>query len=56
MRRYVLMLFPRSNDPAFSGGHFETLAEALTVALDFPDCAYEVRAHSDGDRIVSAAR
>jgi hypothetical protein len=56
MRRYGLMLFPRSSDPPFSGGQFETLAEALAVALEYPDCAYEVRDHTDGDRIVSAAR
>ena len=55
MHRYDLMLFPRSHEPAFSGGHFETLAEALSVALKYPDCAYEVRDHSAGDKVVSAA-
>ena len=56
MRRYDLMLFPRSGDPAFSGGEYETLAEALAVALKYPDCAYEVRDHSEGgDKVVSAA-
>lgn len=55
MRRYDLMLFPRADQPAFSGGQFETLAEALAVALKFPDCAYEVRDHSEGDKVVSAA-
>ncbi len=49
------MLFPRSREPAFSGGHFETLAEALATALKYPDCAYEVRDHSDDDRVVSAS-
>jgi hypothetical protein len=55
MRRYDLMLIPRSTDPAFSGGYYETLAEALAVALRYPECAYEVRDHTDGDRVVSAA-
>jgi hypothetical protein len=55
MRRYDLMLFPRSSDPAFSGGHFETLAEALAVALQYPDCAYEVRDHFADGKVVSAA-
>jgi hypothetical protein len=55
MHRYDLMLFPRSSDPAFSGGRFETLAEALAAALTYPECAYEVRDHSDGDKVVSAA-
>jgi hypothetical protein len=55
MRRYDLMLFPRSSDPAFSGGDYETLVEALAVALKYPDCAYEVRDHTEGDKVVSAA-
>ena len=55
MRRYDLLLFPRSKEPAFSGGRFETLAEALAVALKHPDCAYEVRDRSEGDKVVSAA-
>jgi len=55
MRRYDLTLFPRSSEPAVDGGHFETLAEALAVALKHPDCAYEVRDHGDGDKVVSAA-
>jgi hypothetical protein len=55
MHRYDLMLFPRSTDPAFNGGRFETLAEALAVALMYPECAYEVRDHSNGDKVVSAA-
>jgi hypothetical protein len=52
---YDLILFPRSHEPAFSGGHFETLAEALAAALEHPECAYEVRDHSDGDKVVSAS-
>jgi hypothetical protein len=55
MRRYDLRLFPRSGEPPFSGGHFETLAEALAVALQYPECAYEVRDHSDDGKVVSAA-
>jgi hypothetical protein len=55
MQRYDLMLFPRTTAPAFSGGQYETLAEALAVALKYSDCAYEVRDHTDGDKVVSAA-
>jgi hypothetical protein len=53
--QYDLILFPRSREPAFSGGQFETLAEALATALKYPECAYEVRDHTDGDKVVSAS-